>query len=1166
MKKFTLPKLIFLFAVLCAAGLLYNYQLTKKSINKTGLADDLTKIGGIKAPVMKSDVKTASLFNGTGSYNSAASATGQKEIAAEAETLLRKTQNLQRFIENKGQLPAAVKYYTDASGLQLAVTEKSIRIIANKYEGEDEHRKVQSHVVDLSFAGGNKLQPSPVAGHLATYNYMQDEKNMFTGLQSYGELLLPDVYDGVSLRLYSNESGDVEFDWLVNKPEDYKKIKMKFNGQDYLKTTHKGELAVGLRFDEMKLHIPESYQVNRGEKKSVNFIFKTDEGNAAFDLAKNETLLPDAPLVIDPSITYATFFAGDASFMTNSLTSAVAKDAAGNIYAGIFCYNAKITSAYINDAPGYDQSKLNIAAGAPGSSHITCIAKISGNTCTAFTFFGSSDGITSLKLFPDGRVLFGGFVETASGNLIPATQDAYIGNPRPVTSNYLGMLGVLSDDLTTLLYATYLPSVFTNSTFQSGVSFLEILDNDTYFIGSVVTPGATNIPADFISPTSPDITPGNSYEPYIARFSSYSTLDWATYVGGSSIDFLGGLKLTPDKSRLAFCGQSFDKTGWPALSGNNVGSSFSGIGLFLGTVDASQSVPSSFDFLSFITTTGSVQSPKMDVSDGYFYIGYAFSGSANVPGTGEVPAVYDATSNGGFDFVISKIPLDGTNSGTPVRSTYIGGVYNEWCTLGVAANEALDKVYLVGSTFSTDYPTKDIPGSAYFKGNFTTPAGKTDFVISEFSSDLSQLIYSTYIGGDGYDLPWTYSNSQFTVSNTSMDYDPVSDQFTCIGSSDPYYQGGATNGHGNIFGPDSFDPQVPISNTLPFIFTFDGSGGGCPGAGSTAPVLNASSVANTCPATTANLNSLYTGNPPAGGVLVWFTNNTHTGAPYPTPGNAVAGTYYAFYYDAANNCYSPPAAANVFINDCPCKAGGNAPVMSNYNPILTCSETTINLTHLHIGIKPVGSSLLWYTNDTHSGAPYTTPTAATPGTYYAFYYDPINNCFSPPAKVVVDKNFVCSVNDPDLTPTIDIDDLSFNANETRDFILNIFELVNSSSPVLPAVTIRISRLSGWDITVPGLSLNTTGQPGIDGNSDVAGGVSNQNSMFNFSQNAGFITITLRPGKFINSGDYAQIGFSITRKPGTGINTTQNITATILDNSGGDINNTNNRAVVTIAAN
>lgn len=1161
MKKFTPVKFTLLLSVLCTACLLYSVQVKKKNNNVVS-EENLTNIREIKAPVLNRNAMTASRLTGTGELTDPASASEQQQITDKAETLLRKSQNLQRFVENKGQLPKAVKYYTDARGVQLAVTDKSIRLIANKYEGEKEHQKVQSHVVDLSFEGGNTLHPQPVASHLASYNYMLDEKNMYTGLQSFGELLLPDVYDGVSLRLYSNESGDVEFDWLVNNPSDYRKIKMKFNGQDYLKTTAKGELAVGLRFDEMKLHIPESYQVNGDKKKNVNFAFKAEEGTAVFDLAKNETLLPDAPLVIDPSITYATFFAGDASFMTNSLTSAVAKDASGNIYAAMYCYNAKITSDYINNAPGYDQSNLNTVA----SSHVTCIAKITGNTCTAFTFFGTSDGITSLKLFPDGRVLFGGFVESASGSLIPATTDAYIGNPRPATSNYLGMLGVLSEDLTTLQYATYLPGIWSNSTYQSGIGFLEILDNDTYYIGSVVTPGASNVPAGFISSTSPDTNPGNSYEPYIARFTGYNTLDWATYVGGSSIDFLGGLKLTPDKSRLAFCGQSFDKFGWPALTGNNVGNTFIGIGLFMGTLDAAQSPPSSFDFLSFVTTTGSVQSPKMDVSDGYFYIGYAFSGSGNVPGTGEIPAVYDPTSNGGFDFVVSKIPLDGTNSGIPVRSTYLGGVYNEWCTLGIAANESLDKVYLVGSTFSTDYPTLNIPGSKYFKENFTTPVGKTDFVISELSSNLSQLIYSTYIGGDGYDLPWTYSNSQFTVSNTSMDYDPVSDQFTCIGSSDPYYQGGSTNGHGNIFGPDSFDPQVPISNTLPFIFTFDGSGGGCPGAGTAPPALIGSSVANTCPATTANLNSIFTGTPPAGAVLVWYTNNLHTGAPYPTPGNATAGTYYAFFYDAANNCYGPPAAANVFINACPCTAGGNAPLMSNYNPILTCSETSINLSHLHIGVKPPGSSLLWYTNDTHSGTPYTTPTTAPPGTYYAFYYDPINNCFSPPAKVVVDKNFVCSVNDPDLTPTIDIDELSFNSNETRDFVLNIFELVNSSSPVLPAVTIRISRLSGWDISVPGLVLNSTPQAGIDGNSNVSGGVANQNSMFSFSQNAGFITITLRPGKFINSGDYAQIGFTITRKPGTGINTIQNITAIILDGSGGDINNTNNRAVVTIAAN
>lgn len=41
----------------------------------------------------------------------------------------------------------------------------------------------------------------------------------------------------------------------------------------------------------------------------------------------------------------------------------------------------------------------------------------------------------------------------------------------------------------------------------------------------------------------------------------------------------------------------------------------------------------------------------------------------------------------------------------------------------------------------------------------------------------------------------------------------------------------------------------------------------------------------------------------------WFTNNAHTGTAVADATMAPAGTYYAFYYDATNGCYSPASNA-----------------------------------------------------------------------------------------------------------------------------------------------------------------------------------------------------------------------------------------------------------------
>jgi hypothetical protein len=94
-------------------------------------------------------------------------------------------------------------------------------------------------------------------------------------------------------------------------------------------------------------------------------------------------------------------------------------------------------------------------------------------------------------------------------------------------------------------------------------------------------------------------------------------------------------------------------------------------------------------------------------------------------------------------------------------------------------------------------------------------------------------------------------------------------------------------------------------------------------SGATPSVQN---ISNTCPATTVDLNSAHTATAPAGSSLVWYTTSTRdagtqvTGAGITAAG---AGTYYAFYYDSANNCYSAASnAVTVTINSCVvCNAG-----------------------------------------------------------------------------------------------------------------------------------------------------------------------------------------------------------------------------------------------------
>lgn len=198
--------------------------------------------------------------------------------------------------------------------------------------------------------------------------------------------------------------------------------------------------------------------------------------------------------------------------------------------------------------------------------------------------------------------------------------------------------------------------------------------------------------------------------------------------------------------------------------------------------------------------------------------------------------------------------------------------------------------------------------------------------------------------------------------------------------------------------PDNWNGGSTLINTHNGdLFTIGISESAC-NAGTSAPLLSTSTV-NICAPNTVNLNSYHTSTTPTGSSLVWFTNNTHSGAAYTTPTAATAGTYYAFYYDSTNTCYSPASnSLTVTVNSLPTvTAPASTPVSYCQNATATALSVT--------GTAGSGtiSSYSWYRNTTASNSGGTlvttnstsattnsyTPDTTTAGTYY--YYVSITN-------------------------------------------------------------------------------------------------------------------------------------------------------------------------------
>ncbi len=143
--------------------------------------------------------------------------------------------------------------------------------------------------------------------------------------------------------------------------------------------------------------------------------------------------------------------------------------------------------------------------------------------------------------------------------------------------------------------------------------------------------------------------------------------------------------------------------------------------------------------------------------DGHFYAG----GIAFGMGYPTTPGAYDTTFNPTTPPFVSVVDMTITkftpNGDSLVYSTYLGGQEADQPHSMVVNDQG--ELFIYGLTGSTTFPTTgnayqtihaEGPPTDYVRGYFFYPDG-TDIFVSKFSSDGTQLLGSTFIGGTGTD-------------------------------------------------------------------------------------------------------------------------------------------------------------------------------------------------------------------------------------------------------------------------------------------------------------------------------------------------------------------------------------------------------------------------------
>jgi hypothetical protein len=537
-------------------------------------------------------------------------------------------------------------------------------------------------------------------------NYLRgsDPSAWVTEVPTYEAVRYSELYDGVDLVYYSNDRGQMEYDFEVAPGADSSKISLRFSGTESIRVDETtGDLVISTLAGELRHHEPIAFQYLPDGKHRVDARYETSGGGkVSFQVGEYDASIP---LIIDPIIGYSTYLGGSGDI---DFASSVAVDGAGNAYL----------TGSTNSANFPTLSPFDGTFGGDQFNYDAFVTKmnVSGTAMIYSTYLGGSSDDNGLGIAIDsaGQAYIAGFTNSSDFPTASAFQALRNGTA------YDGFLTKLNAGGSGLVYSTYL-----------GGS-----QNDSALSVAVDGSGFAYVTGETSSSNFPTAAPfqvaygGGASDAFITKFNQAgSGLVFSTYLGGIGDDLALGIAVNSSGVHVAGATTS---TNFPLA--NAADGTYGGGGFFDGFITKLNAAGSALTYSTYLggSDYDGARGIALD-SGGNAYV-TGITASTNFPVLSSFQATRSGTSDDAFVTKVSAV-------GALVYSTYLGGTGTDHGS-SIAVDPA-GTAYVTGSTSSTNFPTAD-PLQA-------TSGGATDAFVTNISASGSSLVFSTYIGGSSFD-------------------------------------------------------------------------------------------------------------------------------------------------------------------------------------------------------------------------------------------------------------------------------------------------------------------------------------------------------------------------------------------------------------------------------